>query len=326
MTAGCSPSHDRLPSPTPDLEALVHAELAQPATRPGLDLAAEIRARYGASLDALLFYGSCLRKGSTEGLLDFYAIVDDYERCYSSRWLALANAALPPNVFYLEKASQRAKLAVLSRRDFARAAGDGAIRPLVWARFSQPFAILHARNDEARERVESVAATAIRTAVSRGLGLLPAAAGRARFTLEELWTALFRETYGSELRTESDDTVRGLYRSAPERYDRVAATVLEELETSGRVQLEHEGSGFVVSHAPALLSRPRRGRRILAKAIGVLQLVKSAVTFGDWMPYALWKLERHTGTRLEPTERQRRHPFLFAWPLFFRVLAKRELR
>ncbi len=318
--------HDELPSPTPDLDALVHAELAEPVTGPCPELEAEIRDRYGASLEALLFYGSCLRKGSPEGVLDFYAIVGDYGSSYSSRWLALANAALPPNVFYLEKGSQRAKLAVLSSRDFARAAGDGAIRPVVWARFSQPFAILHARDDEARERVERVAATAIRTAVTRGLGLLPVAAGRARFTPQELWSALFRETYRSELRTESDDSVRALYANAPERYDRLAASVLEELATSGRAQVEHEGDGFVVSRAPALLSRPRRGHRILAKALGVLQLLKSAFTFSDWMPYALWKLERHTGTRLEPSERQRRHPFLFAWPLIFRVLAKRELR
>lgn len=318
--------YDEVRSPTPGLEALVHAELADPVSGPCPELEAEIRARYGASLEALLFYGSCLRKGSPEGVLDFYAIVSDYGSSYSSRLLALANAALPPNVFYLEKASQRAKVAVLSSRDFARAAGDGAIRPAVWARFSQPFAILHARDDEARERVEHVAATAIRTAVSRGLGLLPASADNARFTLQELWTGLFRETYNSELRTESDDSVRALYENAPERYDRLAAIVLEELATSDRAQVECYGDAFVVRCAPALLSRPRRGRRVMAKAIGVLQLLKSALTFGDWMPYALWKLERHTGTRLEPSERQRRHPFLFAWPLFFRVLAKRELR
>jgi hypothetical protein len=72
--------------------------------------------------------------------------------------------------------------------------------------------------------------------------------------------------------------------------------------------------------------RARRLRRPAAKLVGVAQLLKSAVTFGDWLPYALWKLERHTGTRLEPTERQRRHPFVFAWPLLFRVLRRRELR
>ncbi len=44
------------------------------------------------------------------------------------------------------------------------------------------------------------------------------------------------------------------------------------------------------------------------------------------MPYALWKLERHTGTHIEYSERQRRHPFIWGWPLVFRVLRNRDLR
>jgi hypothetical protein len=44
------------------------------------------------------------------------------------------------------------------------------------------------------------------------------------------------------------------------------------------------------------------------------------------VPYALWKVERHTGTRIEYSERQRRHPFIWGWPLVFRVLRNRDLR
>ena len=78
--------HDEVTSPTPGLEALVHAELADPGSGPCPELEAEIRARYGASLKALLFYGSCLRKGSPEGVLDFYAIVSDYASIIVTRW------------------------------------------------------------------------------------------------------------------------------------------------------------------------------------------------------------------------------------------------
>jgi len=72
--------------------------------------------------------------------------------------------------------------------------------------------------------------------------------------------------------------------------------------------------------------RLARWRRPLAKSVATLQLLKSAATFGDWLPYALWKLERHTGTHLDLSERQRRHPFVFGWPLIARVLWRRELR
>jgi hypothetical protein len=308
------------------LESLVRAELAGEAPSACTDLATQIRQHYGGSLAAILFYGSCLRDESREGVLDFYAIVDDYRHAYPGRLLAWANAVLPPNVFYLEGGDQRAKVAVLSARDFARAAGPSAIRPAIWARFCQPFAIAHARDDAARGRVICAGSTAIRTAVARGLGLLRANGGDVLFTPEDFWTTLFRETYGSELRTESDDSVRRLYRARSERFDRVLDAVLDELAYAGEAEVERRGRTRAVRHAPELLSRPRRGRRIAAKAIGALQLLKSAFTFGDWMPYALWKLERHTGTRLEASERQLRHPFLFAWPLFFRVIARRELR
>ena len=92
------------------------------------------------------------------------------------------------------------------------------------------------------------------------------------------------------------------------------------------------GSGRCQSALPVPPPAVRRARwarylrRPVAKALAVVQLLKSAFTFGDWLPYALWKLERHTGTRLSPTERQRRHPFLCGWPLIIRVLRRRDLR
>jgi len=64
----------------------------------------------------------------------------------------------------------------------------------------------------------------------------------------------------------------------------------------------------------------------LAKLVYFVQLLKSAATFGDWLPYVLWKLERHTGKKIVPSERQRRYPFIFGWPLLVRILWQRDLR
>lgn len=312
--------------PDSALLRLLEEEIGDAAPAVSLGFAAELRRRYGDAVAAVLFYGSCLRQATDEGVLDFYVVVDDYRAAYGTRPMAWLNAALPPNVFYLEHEGHRAKAAVVSTRDFARGASPRAIRPAIWARFSQPFAAPYLRDDDARRAVLATAATALTTAVVRGLGLLPAPDGRLRTTSEALWCALFRETYASELRTESDASVRALVRRHPQRYERALGAVLEALAREGRLAFEREGDAFVVDEAPGLLSRPRRLRRRAARAVGVVQLLKSAFTVGDWMPYALWKLERHTGTRLEPTERQLRHPFLFAWPLIFRVLARKELR
>lgn len=313
-------------APEAALARLVESELPG-ETPPICDaFADEIRARYGDAVVAVIFYGSCLRRATSEGVLDFYAVVDDYRRAYGSRPPAWLNAALPPNVFFLGCKGHHAKVAVVSTRDFTRGAALRAIRPALWARFSQPFAVPYLRDEAARAAVVAAAATAIETAVTRGLGLLPNLDGMAHVTSQELWSALYRETYASELRTESDASVSALVQRDPQRYERALQAGLESLAREGHLSFERSGDTFTVRDAHRLLGRPRRLRRRAAKALGVVQLLKSAFTVGDWMPYALWKLERHTGTRLEPTDRQLRHPFLFAWPLIFRVLAKKELR
>ncbi|UCE87804.1 MAG: hypothetical protein JSU66_08875 [Deltaproteobacteria bacterium] len=315
------------------LEELVAAELWVPAPEAARVLADEIRARHGHAVAAVLFYGSCLRKQTDEGVLDFYVLVDDYASAYSSRWLARANALLPPNVFYLEAetpgGTARCKYAVVSLRDFARGAGPKAIRPAIWARFCQPALAVWTRDEAARRAVLDATVRAVCTATLRALEVLPDEAGLQRFSSEELWLALFEETYGGELRPESADTIRSLHHAAPERYARVLRAALAVLADADELRLHGDGEKLSATRPADRLRRGRRARRVrrpAAKLVGVAQLLKSAVTFGDWLPYALWKLERHTGTRLEPSERQRRHPFVFAWPLLFHVLRRRELR
>jgi hypothetical protein len=131
------------------------------------------------------------------------------------------------------------------------------------------------------------------------------------------------------MRPESEETIRRLYDAAPEHYARALSAGLTSLAEDRWLSVRGEGNGLVVTHPAGRLRRARWARRLrrpAAKLLAVIQLLKSAFTFGEWLPYALWKLERHTGTRLTPTERQRRHPFLFGWPLMLRVLRRRDLR
>jgi len=52
------------------LAALVGAELDRPAPEAAGHLATEIRRRHGDAVAAVVFYGSCLRKQTAEGVLD----------------------------------------------------------------------------------------------------------------------------------------------------------------------------------------------------------------------------------------------------------------
>ena len=91
------------------LVPLVAAELETPVDEAIAGFAQAIAERCGGSAQAVLFYGSCLRNADlADSLLDFYLLVDAYDRAYARRWLATANRLIPPNVFYIEHAGLRA--------------------------------------------------------------------------------------------------------------------------------------------------------------------------------------------------------------------------
>ena len=172
-------------------------------------------------------------------------------------------------------------------------------------------------------------ARAVVTLVQRLSVFLPAQGETQRFSPSALWQEAFRRTYGSELRTESAETVRGHYEADSARYDAVAVLALEELARTGWFEAVHRrGPAFEVRMSPRRL-RLSRWRwaleRPLCKGLAFVRLLKNATTFGDWLPYIVWKLERHTGKPLVLSERQRRHPFVFGWPVLARLLWNRDI-
>ena len=146
---------------------------------------------------------------------------------------------------------------------------------------------------------------------------------------ENFWQTVFAETYRREMRTESEATIRSLHAAAPERYDQVLRAGLSACARDGCFDVAWQGDRFQLRWPAGRREALRRRfqyRLAWAKCAYVAQLLKTAFTFGDWLPYALWKVERHTGAEIPYTERQRRHPLIFGWPLLFRILRNRELR
>jgi hypothetical protein len=287
--------------------------------------------RHDGAVAGVLFYGSCLRKSTHEGVLDFYVLVDDYRAFYGSRLIAWANALLPPNVFYLEAESElgtlRTKYAVISLADFERSVSPRCVHPYIWARFAQPSLLVYVRDEATRERVVDCAVQAVKTLVQRLGVFLPARGAIQKFSVAALWQEAFRRTYGAEKRPESMDTIRSIYHAQSERYDTAGARALALLDSEGWFDsVAARGSSFEVELRPARRRWSRwrwRLSRPVARGLAVLRLLKSAFTFGDWVPYALWKFERHTGEAIELSERQRRHPLIFGWPVIWRVLLRR---
>jgi len=315
----------------------LHALLAQElcgAVPEGVRVLCEaIRRRHGEEVAAVLFYGSCLRRGDARGVVDFYVLVDRYRPVHRSALAAALAWLLPPNVFYLEIESGarvlRTKYAVVSSRDFARLASGRALDCRVWSRFCQPVRLAYARDAAVAASVCSAVAAATCSALRWMLAWLPGEGAERRVTSEALWLRGFRETYRAELRGEQQASIDALYRTQRTHFDAVLASGLEALQARGELEILEAGSPVVVRVPGQRLKRARRRwplRRRLSKSLAMLGQLKTPLTFEGWAPYALWKLERHSGVHIALSPRQRRHPLLFGWPVILRILREGLLR
>lgn len=277
---------------------------------------------------AVLFYGSCLRSSRVdEGIADLYLLVDDYHSAFGSRLKALMNRLLPPNVFYLEipwaGKTLRAKYAVLTLEDFRKGAHQW-FHSYLWGRFAQPSGLVYVRNEEIAAQVREALVLAVCTFVRRALPQAPEI-----FTTRELWATGLSLSYRCELRSENPATAVRLYDAAPDYYD---AVTHEVLRTSGRPVevLTTEGP---VSYQLRIPSWDRqlnrcawRLRQIQGKGLSVLRLLKALLTFENGLDYILWKIERHSGIRIETSPALRRFPLLAVCVTFWRLFRKKAFR
>ena len=307
---------------TQALSAFVGAELDRPAQAAVAAFAADLARLGGAASASVLFYGSALRTGALDGVLDFYVLMDRLPAWPQPRMAAAAGAVLPPNVEYREfevgGRTLRAKVAILGAGQFRRLARGESLDTSVWARFAQPAGLVWARDDAARAEAVAAVGEAAATA-ARWAALLGPEAGPA----EAFWNALFRETYAAELRVEPKGRERAILDASAERWTRLLPLAWE----AAGLSFERDGDALSPRLSPRLGEAGRRdgrrawaARRRLGKPLTVLRLAKAVFTFQGAADYAAWKIERHTGVKIEVTPWKRRHPILaspgVAWTLW----------
>ena len=283
------------------LPDLVAAELAQPVDPQVAAMAAAVAARHGEASRAVLFYGSCLRQRQLDGLmLDFYLIVSDYRAAYDKKWLARANALVPPNVFPFHHDGLAAKYAVLSEADFHRLNGPETRNVSVWARFAQPARLAWVRDEAARARVVA--------AIARAAPTLLAAAGRVAGEAPlDWWRRAFALTYSAELRAERKERGGSVVDADAARYAEFAGPAAAAIE-------------------PRAARGGWRRRRVEGKVVAVARLAKASATYAGGADYIVWKINRHAGTDFALKPWQRRHPLLGALSLLPRLLRSGAIR
>jgi hypothetical protein len=311
------------------LEGVIVAEVSKPIGEAPAALVAAILRHHGSAAAAVLFYGSCLRladpTAADDPVFDFYLLVDDYRQAYEGRLAALANAVLPPNVFYLETSwrgrTLRCKYAVLSLAQFRRTLSPRAFHSYFWARFAQPVRLVHVRDDGVRTLVIGGLIDAVVTLAARACGLL-----ENRFTAADFWTRAFQATYAAELRAEGADRARLIYEADRARYDGLTALALR----AAGVDVASAADGGLLIRAGAHSHRATRiawwFRRLVGKLLSILRLTKGVFTFDGGVDYILWKIERHSGVKASATPWQRRHPLLAAPGLAWRLYRRGAFR
>ena len=260
---------------------------------------------------AVLFYGSNLRTGELEGVLDFYLLMPGQPE--SGVW---------PRVSYHEWQHQghelRAKVATMTLAKFAQAASGALLDTTIWARFVQPSALIAASSEDTSRAVVSAIAQASMTAAQLAVVL-----GPEQGTEEQFWTALFQATYTAEFRIESSNRSRSIIELNAAHF----AGLLPAALAGAGIPYTTDGSVLTPAVPDAERNRIRRWwrkRRIAGKPLNLRRLVRAAGTFEGAARYAAWKVERHSGVAVEITPWREKHPVLAAPGVLFRVWRERR--
>ncbi len=253
--------------------------------------------------ESLLVYGSILRGVPIhETLTDVYAVVSSRRGVSPSTAGRFFGNLLPPNVYFVQAAHQgrvlHCKCTVVTAEAFSDFVSRDTRSPYFWARFSQPCVLAYARDSLARIRAVELVSQAVRSAYARAKALAPQGDSLMQ------WKALYGETYRTEIRPESGNRAGEIVDRNRDYY--LAAT--------------QAASGVVPVRMNWKLAR------FEGKILTVFRLCKAAFTFQGGADYAVWKIERHTGERIELKDWQRKHPIIAGVGLLPRLLRKKVIR
>ena len=291
------------------LEQRIAAMLAR-QVQPAVAAQARVLGDQAGAL-AVLFYGSNLRTGSLDGVLDFYVLLP-----------GAPEGGLWPRVSYREWLSDgavlRAKIATMTLAKFARAAAGDTLDTTIWARFVQPSALVWQRDECSRTAVSHAIADAARTAARLAVAL-----GPAKGHADDYWRGLFQATYRAELRVEAAGREDAILAANREHFGGLLPAAL------GAAGIAFGEDGATIFPRIDQAARQRilawwKRRQRLGKPLNAARLVRAAGTFEGAARYAAWKVERHTGIAVEVTPWRDRHPLLGAPGMLWSLWRQRK--
>lgn len=281
--------------------------------------AKKLQNKFDESTQAIVLYGSWLR-GKRDTVVDLYVIVDSYKYLDSPLDKILTNF-FSPNVYQQvgENLAKdfRVKFAVINLEQFKkRVAND--FHPYFWARFAQPTQILYVKNIEVRQALAATFKDATKRMIKESVPMLP-----KKFTTEMLWETALKLTYSAELRSESDTAPQSIIKTSLPELKSLTESIASEcsLKKTNDVWLNDTNRFDYLKKAAIWQTR-----FFIGKGLSIMRLLKAVFTFENPLDYLVWKIERHTGIKEEPTRLQRKHPLIFSWSLIWRLYRKGGFR
>lgn len=313
----------RTPSPT---------SLPEPAAH----LAKRLAEAGGDAVRAVLLYGSQLLRARPDrhSAYDFVVLVDDYRIFYAALraagemprpagvMTAMAKV-LAPNVIAFAPGGGRegiAKCLITSRDHFARALGSEPPDHFLLGRMVQRVEVIWSASPDDAAWADGQLARARGGVLS---WMAPYLEGP--FDAEQLGRRLLEVCYQGELRPEAKDRAETIFQAQVEHFRATFPAVLERGVEDGLLVGESASAPPYRLAGPASPAERRRWRRHFrrSKARATARWCKHMVTFANWLPYIVRKVERHTGQSIELTPLERRLPLIFLWPRAIRVLLSR---
>jgi len=304
-------------------------------------------------VQAILLYGSVLWNATRDQTSqpDFIAVVDSLRAWYLRPRDRFWGAVLPPAVHCLRvgdasglsEGGALAKVSVVTARQLASQTAVNAKDLHLCGRLSKRVALVWSRDPHARQRIIDAKRAALKT-----MARLTLARFGGAFALDDFLLALLGLSYESEVRIVEPGKVAALLDVERDHYRAVGRALLGAL---GATPIEMGtlggfpnppatdsagGPGFVHTidrSPPSRFNLPpgvaadgqelqrwlRRSRRR-----AYLRWPKYLATYDGWLDYLLQKLAR-SGNQVSLTERQRRHPLIFALPVLYQMMRSKRV-
>jgi phosphatidate cytidylyltransferase-like protein len=304
-----------------EIRKIVHGRTLDVEVENTLPFIEAILSHYGNKVVGIFMYGSKLSAvtATATSFPDFFVITEGYRGVFKkiSHWAL--SYFLPPHIYHLRLDEQlRCKYNLVSLKRFQRECSRRAKDIYILGRFGKRVALIYARDAQARRKLTDCCFNAMSNVVPWTLRGMQKPFSEKDFTLSCL-----NLSYAGETRVETSSKVPKLFESEKEFYLETYPAFLKKHPKAQKLaQLTSNGSYRPSGGRFVRWLRRIRFRWFLRRSRirGILRWPKFLVTVDEWVDIILSKIERTKGIKLDVTDRQRRHPLIFAWPHFFRLL------